>query len=351
MRIGLFGARADDRGLGRITHDFYTHMRPDRTLVINMGPHSHGFAQHVDRYPDAIVVPFNGGHLDDRVMTRFFADLDVAVFYETAYDHRAYDFARVAGCRTVLMTMPEFHRHATETLPHPDVVWAPTSWRLDTLPPATRVVPVPVATEQVVVPARLAAGLLRVLHVAGHRTSGDRNGTIAFLRALRLVQRPILVRVTTQDQRLPNVAGIPKHITISRQIGGVADYRRLYDAADVLIMPRRFGGLCLPVQEALAAGLGVVMTDCEPNVTTWPVAPVSGTPGTTIRTPGGPVTLYDPHPAVIAQTIDRLADNPAEVAQLKTRAHAWAAENTWEALAPLYRAELELALAPPVMVA
>lgn len=348
MRLGLFGARADDRGLGRITHDFHTHMRPDRTLVIDMGRHSHGFPQHLDRYPGATVVPFNGGRLDDTMMRRFFKGLDVAVFYETAYDHRAYDTARAAGCRTVLMTMPEFHRHATETLPHPDVVWAPTSWRLDMLPVGARVVPVPVAQTR---PPTRGSDTLRVLHVGGHRTSGDRNGTIAFLRALRLVQRPIRVRITTQDQRLPNVASIPKHITISRQIGGVADYRRLYDAADVLIMPRRFGGLCLPVQEALAAGLGVVMTDCEPNLTTWPVAPVSGTPGTTIRTPGGPVTLYDPDPATIAQTLDRLAGNPAEVAQLKTRAHAWAAENTWEALAPFYRAELELALAPPVMVA
>lgn len=348
MRLGLFGARADDRGLGRISHDFYSHMRPDRTLVVDMGAWARRFSQHLDRYPGATVAPFNGGRLDDTVMRRFFKGLDVAMFYETAYDHRAYDIARAAGCRTVLMTMPEFHRHATETLPHPDVVWAPTTWRLDLLPSSTRVVPVPVA--QAGGPVR-ASGSLRVLHVGGHRTSGDRNGTIAFLRALRSVQRPVRVRVTTQDQRLPNVAGIPKHVTIARQVGGIADYRHLYDAADLLVMPRRFGGLCLPVQEALAAGLAVVMTDCEPNPVTWPVATFAGTWGTTIGTPGGPVTLYDPDPAAIAATIDRLATNPAEVADLKTRAHEWAASNTWAALAPLYRAELEQALAPPVMVA
>lgn len=348
MNIGLFGARADDRGLGRITHDFYTWMRPARTLVVDMGRHAHGFTQHLDRYPDASVVPFNGGRLDGTVMRRFFKGLDVAMFYETAYDHRAYDAARAAGCRTVLMTMPEFHRHATEELPQPDVVWAPTTWRLDVLPAGTRVVPVPVA--QTTGPARTPRRL-RVLHVGGHRTSGDRNGTIAFLRALRLVRQPIMVRVTTQDQRLPNVAGIPKHITVSRQLGGVADYRRLYDQADVLVMPRRYGGLCLPVQEALAAGLAVVMTDCEPNPATWPIAPVTGTPGITVRTPGGPITLYDPDPASIAATIDRLAADTAEVTHLKTRAGQWATANSWATLAELYRAELERALAPPAMVA
>lgn len=337
MNVGLFGARADDRGLGRITHDFHTHMRPTRTLVIDMGPHAHGFPQHLDRYPDATVAPFNGGRLDETAMRRFFTGLDAAIFYETAYDHRAYDIARAAGCRTVLMTMPEFHRHATEDLPHPDVVWAPTSWRLDTLPAGTRVVPVPVETA---LAARRPTGPLRVLHVAGHRTSGDRNGTIAFLRALRLVRCAVRVRVTSQDQRLPNVSGIPNHVTLAKQVGGEADYRRLYDRADILVMPRRFGGLCLPVQEALAAGLGVAMTDCAPNPSTWPIHPITGTAGTTIRTPGGPVALYDPDPTSIADTIDRLAAHPADVDHLKARAHHWAAEHSWETLAPLYRAEL-----------
>lgn len=348
MRVGLFGARADDRGLGRLSHDFFTYMAPERTLVINMGPHSRGFAQHVDRYLDCDVVPFNGGHLDDRVMSRFFAGLDVAVFYETAYDHRAYDFARAAGCRTVLMTMPEFHRHATEILPQPDVVWAPTSWRLDTLPSGTRVVPVPVTVWE---PPRPAGGLLRVLHVAGHRTSGDRNGTIAFLRALRLLRRNVAVRVVTQDRRLPNVQHLPRHMPVTVETGGVADYRCLYDHADLLVMPRRYGGLCLPVQEALAAGLAVAMTDCEPNLASWPVAPIRARPGTTIRTPGGPVTLHDPDPAAIAAVIDRLADTPDEVASLKTRGGEWAAGHTWDALLPLYRAELERAATPTAAVA
>lgn len=347
MNVGLFGARADDRGLGRITHDFYTHMQPARTLVIDMGRWAHQFPQHLDRYPDATVVPFDGGRLDEKVMGQFFTGLDVALFYETAYDHRAYDVARAAGCRTVLMTMPEFHRHTTETLPHPDVVWAPTSWRLDALPADTRVVPVPVDIS----PATRRSGALRVLHVGGHRTSGDRNGTIAFLRALRLVRAQIRVRVTSQDQRLPNVNGIPGHVALSKQTGGIDDYRRLYDGADVLVMPRRYGGLCLPVQEALGAGLGVAMTDCEPNPGTWPISPIRGTAGTTIGTPGGPVTLYDPDPASIAETIDRLATTPVEIDQLRGRARAWAAEHTWDVLVPLYRAELERALDPEPVAA
>lgn len=340
MKVGLFGARADDRGLGRITHDFFTHMRPDRTLVVDMGSWSHQFPQHLDRYPDATIVAFNGGRLDDDTIRRFFAGLDVAVFYETAYDHRAYTIARAAGCRTVLMAMPEFHRHLTEAdLPVPDVVWVPTVWRLATFPPGTRVVPVPVAAEQVNPVRRGAAGSLRVLHVAGHRTSGDRNGTVSFLRALRLLRHPVSVRVTTQDPRLPTVAGI-KHL-VSFDTRCPEDHWRLYDQADVLVMPRRYGGLCLPVHEAMAAGLGVVMTDCDPNPQTWPIVPIRNRPGPTISTPGGPVILAAPDVADIAAVVDRLAANPAEVVRLKARARSWVASNSWAALGPRYRAELE----------
>jgi glycosyltransferase involved in cell wall biosynthesis len=344
MRVGLFGARADDRGLGRLTHDFHRHMRPDRTLVVDMGPYAHQFTQHLDRYPDATVVPFNAGVLDDTVMRRFFTGLDVAVMYETAYDHRAYDIARAAGCRTVLMAMPEFHRHLTEPhLPAPDVVWVPTVWRLGTFPAATRLVPVPVDPEDVNnAPLARPAAVLRVLHVAGHRATGDRNGTLALLRALRLVRQPMAVRVTTQDPRIPNVQGIKHLATFDRR--SPADHWRLYDHADILVMPRRYGGLSLPVQEAMAAGLGVAMTDCDPNPATWPISPVRCRPGLTIRTPGGTIVLNAPDPGHLAAVLDRLAANPAEVADLKQRARLWAAANTWDALRPLYRAELERAV-------
>jgi glycosyltransferase involved in cell wall biosynthesis len=339
VRIGLFGARADERGLGRLTQDFFTHMAPDRTLVVDMAAHARGFAQHLDRYPGATVVRFNGGRFNDRMLEHFFTGLDVAVMYETAYDHRAYAVARSVGCATVLMAMPEFHRHLTERLPAPDAVWVPTGWLLDRFPAGTPVVPVPVEREAAEGGERGIGEPLRVLHVAGHRATGDRNGTLVLLAALAHLRGPVSVRVISQDQhpvRLPRTA---PGVTVEVVLGGMGDHHRLYDGADVLVMPRRYGGLCLPVQEALAAGLGVVMTDCAPN-REWPIAPVRSRPGTMIHTPGGPIRLHDADPVDLARVIDRLAADAREVAELRAGARGWARDHTWDRLRPVYREQL-----------
>ena len=44
----------------------------------------------------------------------------------------------------------------------------------------------------------------------------------------------------------------------------------LYAGFDALLMPRRYGGLCLPMNEALFSGLPVFMTNVEPNNTILP---------------------------------------------------------------------------------
>jgi glycosyltransferase involved in cell wall biosynthesis len=39
----------------------------------------------------------------------------------------------------------------------------------------------------------------------------------------------------------------------------------MYRGQHLLVIPRRYGGLCLPALEAAAAGLAVLMPDCLPN--------------------------------------------------------------------------------------
>lgn len=340
MRVGMV-ARAEDRGLGILTWEFHRHLQPDRTLVIDMGPLARGFEPHLDRYPDATVVPFDGATLPEAEVRAWLDGLDVLYSAETFYDWHLVEWAREAGVATVLHVMPEFYRHATEgELPHPDAVWAPTPWRLDSLPERTRLVPVPVATDRFTTRPE-PTGQLRVLHVAGHRAAGDRNGTLQLAQALRRVREPMTVRLLTQDPRLPSMRTAPG-VELVIEAGGRGDYWDLYADADVMVLPRRYGGLSLPVQEAMAAGLAVVMPDVSPN-DWWPTIRVPATSRGELNTPAGPVRLYAANPDRLARQLDHLASAPSAVRVAQGKARNWAARHSWTQLAPRYIAELERA--------
>src|SRR5690349_783963 len=105
-------------------------MRPDRTLVIDMGPISRGFVQHPERYPAGLVVEWAGGDLPEDTVRDWIAGLDVVYSCETFYDWRVVDWCRESRVATVLHAMPEFYRPiAVADCPVPDETWLPTPWR------------------------------------------------------------------------------------------------------------------------------------------------------------------------------------------------------------------------------
>lgn len=340
MKLGLV-ARADDRGLGLLTWAFARHMKPDRTLVIDMGQLARGFTQHVDRYPDALVVPFDGHYLPEHMVRKWLRGLDCVYFAETAYDWRFVTWANDAGVATVCMAMAEFWRHPREPdLPMPTQVWAPTNWRLDLLPPGTPVVPVPVEDDVwTLIPAGTGERL-QVVHVAGHRAAGDRNGTLQVLGAVRNMRGPIDVTIHCQDERLPVVRPPSADVTLRLVPGGQQSRPDLFAGAHVLLMPRRYGGLCMPAQEALGAGLALAMSQCPPNVGSWPLVALRGQYESRQPTPSGDVRSFTCDPRYIASMMDGLARNPERVVTLQTAGVAWAKAHSWSELGPVYRQRL-----------
>lgn len=338
MKVGLI-ARAEDRGLGHLTWEWARHMRPDRTLVVDLGDLARGFPPHLDRYPGAAIVRFGDtGQVDDEATVRDFLDgLDVVYSAETFYDWRIVKWARDVGCVTVCHVMPEFFNVNTESA---DVLWAPTSWRLDQLPARTRLVPVPVPTDRWPALAPHVEGKLRWLHVAGHRAAMDRNGTSTVGRSTRLLTQPQTGTVITQDVRMPPMPGRP-FVQITTVRGGCGpDYWRMYDGHDVLVLPRRYGGLSLPAIEAMGAGLAVVMPDVEPQRSDWPVIRVPAKKRTTLDTQGGTLDVFDVDPRKLAGALDQLARDPGERLMARAQALSWANANSWAMLEPTIRAEL-----------
>ena len=210
--------------------------------------------------------------------------------------------------------------------------WAPTAWRLDHLPVTTSVVPVPVPLDRWPVPAPERDEPVFV-HVVGHRAAADRNGTSLLLAAVQRINVPFRLRLITQGDRPMHPPRVASCVTVEQHTMGVEDYWRLYEDADVLVMPRRYGGLCLPANEAAGAGLALVMTDCSPN-TRWPIVPVRSRTTSHMDTPGGSIPLAGADVAHLVQILSELAQDHEARHQAQQRARRWAELMAWSEQRP-----------------
>lgn len=329
-------ARAENRGLGTLSWEWYRHMKPDRTLVvIPEGVRHAQLTSHLERFPGATVVSFDGA-LPERGCMEWLDGLDVVYTAETFYDWRFCAWAKELGVATVCHVMPEWFRDQWNVgSSAPTAWWAPTSWRMNRLPEGTRHVPVPIATDRFK-PWTPHEGPFRWLHVAGAETHFHRNGTPAVLKAATLLREPqeIVIRSQTRGYDAPR-----EHVTIDYT--DLPNYWDGYDGYDAMLMPRRYAGLCLPVLEAFAAGLPVVMTNMSPQASDWPVLLAPTKPGRRIRILASDISTGDVNARSLAKSMDRWASTPRIVATWRERARSYAMANAWSVRAPQIRAELE----------
>lgn len=336
MKVGVI-ARCDDRGLGNQTLEACRHLNPERVLLIDPG-HDKRFQQHPERFNrwDTTRVRWNG-RLDPDPVTRWLDGLDVVYTAETPYDERLPRWAAKAGVGVAVHANPEFLTRVDMKMPV--TWWVATPWRIEHLPSRTRVVPMPVAEPRV---RHEPGDRVRFLHVAGWPTVADRNGTEIVTEAAGLVTVDCDVTVRGQHDSIRSLHTRRSSARLVLEAGNVADYWDLYRYADVLVMPRRFGGLCLPVQEAMTVGLPVVMSDCSPNEV-WPGPRVPTSCTREVRTRCGNLPLHDADPRALAETMDELAANGELIDKLRHEAAEWVAGNTWDALKPMWLDELERA--------
>ncbi len=311
MRLGLI-ARADNSGLGVQTWEFHRAMQPDHTLVIDVG-HMHDRAGHCnkrtfrDRYPNAV---FHQGWIPPEHLVRdFLHGLDAVFTCETGYHPHFFDIARQMGVRTVLQPNFEF----LDRNDSPDVWAAPSLWRYDEIPTPKQYLPVPIATDRFNNSDCSTIMNSEFLHVVGRPAVHDRNGTLDLLRALTYVRSEIKVTIRCQDDGY--VGGLiaqhnlrtPNNVTLVLESADVDNYWDMYTGG-TLIMPRRFGGLCLPVNEALGAGMPVIMPDISPNncwlPSQWLVPAAQKTEFTAKQT----VTVSGCNVQALASKIEQFAD-------------------------------------------
>jgi glycosyltransferase involved in cell wall biosynthesis len=350
MKIGLV-ARADNTGLGMQTYEFYKHMAPAKTMVVDISMFNKN-KQYPNRYPDGM---FIYGFPSDEQIREFLTGLDVVFVAEAPYNFNLYTFAKEMGVKVAVQYNYEFFDwFANPHLPKPDMLIAPSKWHYEVIDEFARenniahtYLHCPVATEKL--PFRQITQARTFLHIAGRSAAHDRNGTKLVIEASKHLKTAAKIIVhfqgeqglghqatTTLDEykRLAWYEG-GKRIVIREE--DYPHYQDIYATGDVLLLPRRYGGNCLPLNEALSVGMPAIMTDISPNNQFLPQEWLVPAYVKDQFTPRTTIDIYDCKPELLAAKIDEFYNmDEYEMEHQNAKALDLASSISWESLGGQY---------------
>jgi glycosyltransferase involved in cell wall biosynthesis len=101
----------------------------------------------------------------------------------------------------------------------------------------------------------------KLLHIVGRKAAHDRNGTESVLDMLKYSRADYELVIQSQNPIETKI----KDSRLKLEIGNPSNREKMYNNFDGMILPRKYAGLCLPMNEALFSGLPVFMTDISPN--------------------------------------------------------------------------------------
>jgi hypothetical protein len=200
----------------------------------------------------------------------FLKDVDVVISCETFYHLDLVDLARQQGTKTILQYNYELFGNLTNPdWSLPDVLLSPSIWNIEIVKEKfgskCEVIHLPPPTDESLFNKAKENNLLkdhnRILHIGGKRAAKDRNGTDSIFE---------MIKYSKEDYELVIKSQTPFHTTckdsrVKIEVNNPANREDMYDGFDAMILPRRYAGLCLPMNEALISGLPVFMTDISPN--------------------------------------------------------------------------------------
>lgn len=237
--------RQDRTGLGYQSRALARMLKADKTLEVKDGEDIPSF----DSYQ------------------QFLKDLDCMITAETPYVYEVWNWAKMAGVRTYCQPNWElFDGLIQPNMPHPDVYLMPSYWHLEEMQelfPQTIYLPPPTIAsdfDEVRAINLKRTGKRRFVHIVGRPAIYDRNGWSNLMDALSYTKSDFELVVYAQAP----ITGLSDP-RVKYHIFDQEDQIDLYKDFDALILPRRYGGLCLPMNEALMAGLPVIMPDISPN--------------------------------------------------------------------------------------
>jgi glycosyltransferase involved in cell wall biosynthesis len=342
IALGLL-ARTDQGGLAWQSLALARMLQPAKVMLIDSRPFN---GPSVQQYPER----FEGyeqlrieGFPSDHECHEFLDGLTHVLTCETAYNHELIAEANRRGIKSFIQPNFEFCDWLIKhDLPLPTMFLAPSSWNIDALRQrfGDRVVLLPPPTSpDDLAPAREVnigrTGRRRFLCIVGKPAHGDRNGVMLLMHAMRRSSGSFELVVKSQQRLEP----LLRDGRITWDHSAPDEQWKLYEGFDLLIMPRRYGGLCLPLTEALTSGLPVLMSNVSPNNELLPadwLIPGEFQGGFTARVP---IPYFNANIAVLARRLDEWAALPDEqLEQHRARALELSRQFDPEVLRPQYGA-------------
>lgn len=267
LRLGII-ARSDNTGLGNQTRELVRMLNPDKVLLIDSS-YFNGNVQHPEWYQDRNVMITTRGFASNKEISLFLRDLDAVLSCEIFYNSSLIAMAKKKNIKTILQYNYEFLDYLNnDNLMFPDVLLSPSYWELDTIKSLfsgqTTIahIPPPTAPESFLKARKTNTSSTygRILHIGGKAAVKDRNGTQTIIEAMKYVKSDIVLDIRTQSH-----IDINNNEKINIVHDNISNHADMYEGYDAMALPRRYAGLCLPMNEALMSALPVFMTDISPN--------------------------------------------------------------------------------------
>lgn len=261
-RLGLL-VRADKTGLGYQTKDYYKWLKPHKTILIDISELNQQ-PQYYGWYDDKFIIKGIPTPLHIKNMLK---GIDVLLTAETFYNLDIIRVAKDMGVKTICVENPEFYDHKKYPQYNlPDMMILPSKWleteiREHAEPKGVKVVQLHHPVDRDVFKYRERT-TNKTYHIAGKPATLDRNGTWDYLRA-----EPG-GKVITQDTTFAN--HLRGRFSQCNVFTDIQDNAFMYHLGDIMVLPRKYGGNCLPLNEALSSGSPVLMPDITPNQTLLP---------------------------------------------------------------------------------
>lgn len=320
MKLGII-ARSDRGGIAAQTFELVNNLAPLKVLVVTPGRER---GDQGDFYPNGIPSP---DPIPADIAREFLVGLDVVLTVEGWYGSEMPSAAAEMGVRRIVVANPELFNRNTEY----ETLLVPTNWMLGSMPDTAQVLPHPVSLERFT--QRIRREVKTFYHL-GSPAMLDRNGSLTVKKALPLLQNKcnVIVRDNSVHEAYMTQIGQAK-VSVLPGHATPWYWQHWPSEADAFVLPRRYGGLCLPMQEAAAQGLVVIASKVDPQKQWFTEEQlVDPKERHAAGMKGGRVYCYDCTPDALATKMDQFSRGELDVESASYSNVEWARDRSWTVL-------------------